>query len=73
MKTPNLFPVAMKIAAKTIGQDLVSVQPMTGPGGMSKEERERIAYNGMAKVIANHTQIQRVDKLIKAYEAHRHN
>ena len=42
MKTPNLFPVAMKIAAKTIGQDLVSVQPMTGPGGMSKEERERI-------------------------------
>ena len=39
---PSLFPMAMKIAAQTIGQDLVSVQPMTGPGGMSQEERERI-------------------------------
>ena len=39
---PSLFPIAMKIASKTIGQDLVSVQPMSGPGGMSKEERERI-------------------------------
>jgi len=35
----------------------------------NEEERERIAYNGMAKVIANHTQIQRVDKLIKEYES----
>jgi hypothetical protein len=34
--------MAMKIAAQTIGQDLVSVKPMSGPGGMSKEERERI-------------------------------
>lgn len=39
---PSLFPIAMKIASKTIGQDLVSVQPMSEPGGMSKEERERI-------------------------------
>ena len=39
---PSLFPISMKIAAQTIGQDLVSVQPMSGPGGMSKEERERI-------------------------------
>ena len=38
----SLFPIAMKIASKTIGQDLVSVQPMSGPGGMSKEEKERI-------------------------------
>jgi hypothetical protein len=38
----SLFPMAMKIASQTIGQHLVSVQPMTGPGGMSKEERERI-------------------------------
>ena len=42
MKQPSLFPVDMKIASQTIAQDLVSVQPMTGPGGMSKEERERI-------------------------------
>jgi hypothetical protein len=32
------------------------------------EERERIAYNGMIKVIANHSQIQRVDKLIQKFE-----
>ena len=41
MKQPSLFPVAMKIVSQTIGQDLVSVQPMTGPG-MSKEKKERI-------------------------------
>ena len=34
----------------------------------NEEERERIAYNGMAKVIANHTQIQRVDKLIEKFD-----
>jgi hypothetical protein len=38
----QILPIAMKIAAQTIGQDLVSVQPTSGPGGMSKEERERI-------------------------------
>jgi len=32
------------------------------------EERERIAYNGMAKVIANYTQIQVVDKLIEKWK-----
>ena len=41
MKQPSLFPIAMKIASQTIAQDLVSVQPMTGPG-MSKEKKERI-------------------------------
>ena len=39
---PSLLPIAMKISAKTIGLDLVPVQPMDGPGGMSQEERERI-------------------------------
>jgi hypothetical protein len=39
---PSLLPMAMKISAQTIGMDLVSVQPMAGPGGMSQEERERI-------------------------------
>ena len=34
----------------------------------NEQERERIAYNGMAKVIANHTQIQRVDKLIEKWK-----
>ena len=37
----------------------------------NEEEREKIAYNGMAKVIANYTQIQVVDKLIAAYERSR--
>ena len=34
----------------------------------NEEERERIAYNGMAKVIANYTQIQVVDRLIEKFE-----
>jgi hypothetical protein len=38
---PSLFPIAMKVAAKTIGQDLVSVKPMSHPG-MSQEEVDRI-------------------------------
>ena len=36
----------------------------------NEAERERIAYNGMAKVIANHTQIQRVDKLIEKWKSY---
>ena len=35
----------------------------------NEEERERIAHNGMIKVLHNYTQIQVVDKLIKAYES----
>jgi len=34
----------------------------------NESKREKIAYNGMAKVIANHTQIQRVDKLIEKFD-----
>jgi hypothetical protein len=39
----------------------------------NEEERERIAHNGMMKVLHNYTQIQVVDKLIAAYEKNRHN
>jgi hypothetical protein len=39
---PSLLPMAMKITARTVGMDIVPVQPMSGPGGMSQEERERI-------------------------------
>lgn len=35
--------------------------------GQNQEERERIAYNGMQKVLQNHTQIQIVDRLIEKY------
>ncbi len=38
---PSLLPVAMKVASKTIGLDLVSVQPLASPG-MSQEEIDRI-------------------------------
>ena len=34
----------------------------------NKEERDRIADNGYQKVIQNHTQVQRVDSLLKQYE-----
>jgi hypothetical protein len=37
----------------------------------NEEERERIAHNGMIKVLHNYTQIQIVDKLIAAYERSR--
>lgn len=37
----------------------------------NEEERERIAHNGMMKVLHNYTQIQIVDKLIAAYERSR--
>ena len=37
----------------------------------NEEERERIAHNGMMKVISNHTQIQRVDKLINEYKKYK--
>lgn len=37
----------------------------------NEEERERIAHNGMMKVLHNYTQIQVVDKLIAEYERSR--
>jgi hypothetical protein len=39
----------------------------------NEEERERIAHNGMIKVLHNYTQVQVVDKLINTYEKNRHN
>jgi hypothetical protein len=39
---PSLLPIAMKIASKTVGLDLVSVKPLANPGGMSQEEIDRI-------------------------------
>jgi glycosyltransferase involved in cell wall biosynthesis len=39
----------------------------------NEQERERIAFNGMQKVLNNYTQIQVVDKLINEYETYRHN
>jgi hypothetical protein len=38
----NLLPMAKKIVAKTVGLDIVSVQPMNSPGGTSEETMRRI-------------------------------
>jgi hypothetical protein len=38
-----------------------------------EEERERIAWNGLQKVLQNFTQTQVVDKLIANYDKNRHN
>ena len=38
---PSLLPIAMKVASKTVGLDLVSVQPLASTG-MSQEEVDRI-------------------------------
>jgi hypothetical protein len=37
----------------------------------NEEERERIAHNGMMKVLHNYTQIQVVDKLIEEYKKYK--
>lgn len=39
---PSLLPMARKVVAQTIGLDLVSVQPLANPSGMSQEEVDRI-------------------------------
>ena len=38
---PSLLPIAMKVASKTIGMDLVNIKPLASPG-MSQEEVDRI-------------------------------
>ena len=38
---PSLLPMAMKVASKTIGMDLVNIKPLASPG-MSQEEVDRI-------------------------------
>jgi hypothetical protein len=38
---PSLLPMAMKVASKTVGLDLVQVKPLASPG-MSQEEVDRI-------------------------------
>jgi len=41
LEFPSILPMAMRVASKTIGMDLVSVQPLAGTG-MSQEEIDRI-------------------------------
>ena len=37
----------------------------------NEEERERIAHNGMMKVLHNYTQVQVVDKLIEQFKKYK--
>ena len=60
---PSLLPIAMKISAQTVSLDLVPVQPMTGPGGMSKEERERIEAE-----IKQENRDSKIDALVEGTE-----
>ena len=39
---PSILPMAMKVAAKTVGQDIVGVQPLDSPMGISSDEMKRI-------------------------------
>jgi len=49
--TTNLFPIAMKIASKTFGLDLVSVKPMSGPTLGNSELNEEKYLNERRKKI----------------------
>lgn len=60
---PSIFPMAKKIVAKTIGLDLVSVQPMNSPGGTSEETMERIK----AEVKAENRQ-RKIDNILEGEE-----
>jgi hypothetical protein len=57
--------IAMKVAAKTIGQDLVSVQPLSSPlsSGNSEEELEKIK----AEIKAENRQ-SKIDSLLEGKE-----
>lgn len=39
---PSILPMAMKVASKTISQDIVSVQPLDSPMSISSDEMKRI-------------------------------
>jgi len=57
---PSLLPIAMKISAQTVSLDLVPVQPMTGPGGMSKE--------GIEAEIKQENRDSQIDALVEGTE-----
>ena len=60
---PSIFPMAMKVCAKTIGLDLVEVKPMNSPGGTSEETMRRIK----AEVKAENRQ-RKIDNLLEGEE-----
>ena len=60
----SIFPVIRRVAAQTIGQDLVTVQPLTAPNlGISKEEMERIELETRQK-----NRDSKIDSLVEGSE-----
>lgn len=46
---PSMLPIAMKVAAQTVGLDLVSVQPMSAPYGDTKHTTRKRKINNIFK------------------------
>ena len=59
---PSLLPMAMQVASKTIGMDLVNIKPLAGPG-MSQEEVDRINNE-----VKKENRDSKIDSLIEGKE-----
>ena len=59
---PSLLPMAMKVASRTIGMDLVNIKPLASPG-MSQEEVDRINNE-----IKKENRDSKIDALIEGKE-----
>ncbi len=59
---PNILPMAMKVASRTIGMDLVSVSPLPGPG-MSSEKRKELEAE-----IKQENRDSKIDSLVEGKE-----
>lgn len=54
----QILPIALKIAATTIGKDLVSVQPLSGPG-ISNEKLE-----GIKREVKRENRNRKIDSIV---------
>lgn len=59
---PSILPMAMRVASRTIGMDLVSVSPLSGPG-MSSEKRKEIESK-----IKQENRDAKIDSLVEGKE-----
>ncbi len=68
----SILPLAIKVASKTIGNDLVTVQPLSSPGGMSEKELERIKSEIKQKNRDNKIESLLEDKEFKEVKVEEH-
>lgn len=59
---PSILPMAMRVASRTIGLDLVSVSPLAGPG-MSSEKRKELEAE-----IKQENRDSKIDSLVEGKE-----